>query len=85
MIRAVLDTDIFVSGLGWGGAPGRVLEAARTGRSITVTSPARLTELASLLACPKLRSALTDADPIGGIRVVTASEFVTLLDRLGGR
>jgi len=36
VIRAVLDTNIIVSGLGWGGAPGQVLEAARTGRFITV-------------------------------------------------
>lgn len=47
MIRAVLDTNVIVSGLGWGGAPGQVLEAARTGRFITVTSPALLTEVAS--------------------------------------
>jgi uncharacterized protein len=135
VIRAVLDTNIIVSALGWGGAPGQVLEAARTGRFIAVTSPALLTELTSVLAYPKLRDALTmaeafldryrrtaqivlpehrsealadeddnrlveaaeaastgfivtgdrlvlDADPIGDIRVVTAREFLTLIDRL---
>jgi len=135
VIRAVLDTNIIVSGLGWGGAPGQVLEAARTGRFITVTSPALLAELTSVLAYPKLRDALTkaeafldryrrtahiafpehrsealadeddnrlveaaeaatagfivtgdqlvlDADPIGDIRVVTAREFLALLEQL---
>lgn len=62
MIRAVLDTNVIVSGLGWGGAPGQVLEAARTGRFITVTSPALLAELTSVLAYPKLRDALSNAE-----------------------
>lgn len=134
MIRAVLDTNVIVSALGWGGAPGQVLEAARTGRFITVTSPALLAELTNVLTYPKLRDALTeaeafldryhstahivfperrsealadeddnrlvdaaeaataafivngnrlvlDADPIGDVRVVTAREFLTLLEQ----
>lgn len=61
-LRAVLDTNTIVSGLGWGGTPGQVLEAARTGRFIAVTSPALLSELTAVLAYPKLRAALTNAE-----------------------
>ena len=134
-LRAVVDTNLVVSGLGWAGPPGQVLDAAVDGRFILVTSVALLDELRAVLARSKLAdrfpapddvadrlaemSVLTDpqptarvladqadnrlveaahaggadlivtgdrlvadADPIGRIRVVTAAEFLMLLERL---
>jgi uncharacterized protein len=66
--RVVLDTNTIVSGLGWGGAPAAVLDAALAGRFDLVTSPALLDELRRVLAYPKLQAVIGDAD-----------EFVELL------
>ena len=49
MIRAVLDTNIIVSGLGWGGTPAAVLDAIVNGQVDLVTSPALLDELRRVL------------------------------------
>ena len=62
MIRAVLDTNTIVSGVGWGGPPGAVLDAALAGRFEIVTSPALLDELRRVLAYPKLQAVIGDAD-----------------------
>lgn len=64
MTQAVLDTNTWVSGLGWGGAPGEVVEAALAGRFEIVTSPALLDELRRVLTYPKLAAAFSDADEI---------------------
>jgi uncharacterized protein len=62
--RAVLDTNTWVSGLGWGGPPGEVVEAALAGRFEVVTSPALLDELRRVLAYPKLAAIFGGADEI---------------------
>ena len=61
MIRAVLDTNTIVSGVGWGGPPGAVLDAALAGHFDIVTSPALLDELRRVLAYPKLQAVIGDA------------------------
>lgn len=61
MIRAVLDTNTIVSGLGWGGPPGAVLDAALTGQFEIVTSPTLLDELRRVLDYPKLQAVIGDA------------------------
>jgi uncharacterized protein len=43
-VRAVLDTNVVLSGLFFGGVPGRVLEAWRDGRFTLVLSPPILAE-----------------------------------------
>ncbi len=48
MLRAVLDTNVFISAL-FGGTPEDVYRAALRGRFTLVTSPAILTELARAL------------------------------------
>lgn len=62
MIWAVLDTNVLVSGLGWRGAPARVVDAAVRGRFVLVTSEPLLDELGRVLAYPKLRRAFPDPD-----------------------
>ncbi len=53
--RVVLDTNVIASGLGWGGTPGAVLDAALVGRVTMVSSPPLLAELGRVLAYPKWR------------------------------
>jgi putative PIN family toxin of toxin-antitoxin system len=73
--RAVLDTNTWVSGLGWGGPPGEVVEAALAGRFDIVTSPALLDELRRVLAYPKLAAIFDDVDEIVGL-IALASHVV---------
>jgi predicted nucleic acid-binding protein len=48
VIRAVLDTNTIVSGLGWGGTPGAVLDAALAGRFEIVTGDQDLLTLSRI-------------------------------------
>lgn len=64
MTRAVLDTNTWVSGLGWGGPPGDVVEAALAGRFEVVTSHALLAELRRVLTYPKLAEMFGDVDEV---------------------
>ena len=57
-MRAVLDTNVLVSGLFWRGAPHQLLEQVRNGALSIVTSPALLAELSETLARPKLAAVL---------------------------
>jgi len=64
VIRAVLDTNTIVSGVGWGGSPGAVLDAALAGRFEMVTSPSLLDELRRVLSYPKLQAVIGGADEL---------------------
>jgi uncharacterized protein len=59
-MRLVIDTNTLVSGFGWGGPPGQVVDAVLSGRATLVTSPALLAELARVLAYPKLAAVFGD-------------------------
>lgn len=48
-MRLVLDTNIAISGLLWGGAPGRLIDAAVAGRVLLASSTALLAELHGVL------------------------------------
>jgi uncharacterized protein len=83
VIRAVLDTNTIVSGVGWGGPPGAVLDAAMAGHFESVTSPALLAELRRVLSYPKLQAVVGDADELIKLLalaaiVVTPTETVTI-------
>jgi uncharacterized protein len=83
VIRAVLDTNTTVSGVGWGGPPGAVLDAALAGRFEIVTSPAQLEELRRVLSYPKLQAVVGDANELIKLLalaavVVTPTETVTI-------
>ncbi len=65
MLRAVLDSNILVSGLlSRGGAPARVLDAWREGRFLLLTSPDILAELRAVLHYPRIQQnySLSDQD-----------------------
>lgn len=55
-MRAVIDTNILVSGLLWHGPPHALIERARDGTLTLITSPALL---ADVINRPKLRAILT--------------------------
>ncbi|MDN5344028.1 MAG: uncharacterized protein PWQ18_139 [Clostridia bacterium] len=55
MKKIVLDTNVLVSAIGWGGPPGRILEACLYGKLKLYISPALLDELSEVLARPKLK------------------------------
>jgi len=57
-MRAVLDTNVVVSALIWGGIPFALLEAATDGRIDLITSPVLLAELAEVLNRPHLSAQL---------------------------
>ena len=58
MIKAVLDTNVVVSGLLWNGPPRKILEAADEERIFLFTSRALLEELAYVLQRPKFKTSL---------------------------
>jgi uncharacterized protein len=59
-MRIVADTNTLVSGLGWGGPPGQVVDAVLGGQVRLVISPPLLGELARVLAYPKLAAVFDD-------------------------
>jgi uncharacterized protein len=84
VIRAVLDTNTIVSGVGWGGPPGAVLDAAPAGHFEIVTNPALLDELRRVLSYPKLQAVIGDADELIELlalaaTVITPTETVELV------
>lgn len=68
MIRsAVLDSNVIVSGLGWSGAPARIIEAVLAGELVLVTSSPLLAELRRVLAYPKLARAIPDGSRLADL------------------
>ena len=57
-MRVVLDTNVVVSALVWGGVPYKLIEAASAGEIELITSPALLTELRNVLSREHLASRL---------------------------
>jgi len=57
-VRLVLDTNIVVSGLIWGGVPRQLLDLGRDGRVIFFTSSVLLDELADVLEREKFAALL---------------------------
>jgi predicted nucleic acid-binding protein len=55
-MNVLLDTNIWISGLLWGGTPGKVLKLARIQQITVYVSTAQLDELSRTLNKPKLQS-----------------------------
>lgn len=60
-VRAVIDTNVLLSGLLWHGPPHAVITHLRNGTLSLVTSPALLSELARVLGRPKFDAILTNS------------------------
>jgi putative PIN family toxin of toxin-antitoxin system len=72
--RAVLDSNVIVSGLGWSGATARIIEAVLAGELVLVTSSPSLAELRRVLAYPKLATAIP-----GGARLADLVEMSSVV------
>ncbi|MGB4115757.1 MAG: putative toxin-antitoxin system toxin component, PIN family [Polaromonas sp.] len=58
MLRAVIDTNTWVSGLIWAGAPRRLIEAALNGDVLSLTSRTLSLEFERVLGYPRIEKAL---------------------------
>jgi len=72
--RAVLDSNVIVSGLGWSGAPARIVEAVLAGELMLVTSAPLLAELRRVIAYPKLAKVI-----LGGERLADLVEMSSIV------
>lgn len=83
--RAVLDTNVIVSGLGWRGAPATILDAVTDDRLVLVTSAALLAELRRVLEYPRLAKVIQGgaqlADLVAASGVVVAPSRVLTVVR----
>jgi putative PIN family toxin of toxin-antitoxin system len=74
--RVVLDTNVIVSGIGWGGAPAAILDAVSDDQLVLVTSAPLLAELRRVLEYPKLAKVIQGgaqlADLVAASGVVVA-------------
>lgn len=57
-MRAVIDTNVLLSGLLWRGAPHELLEQVRNGELTLISSPALLSELTDVISRPKFDAIL---------------------------
>jgi uncharacterized protein len=57
-VRAVIDTNVLLSGLLWRGTAHALIEQVRAGALVVISSPALLAELAEVVRRPKFQSAL---------------------------
>jgi uncharacterized protein len=70
--RAVLDSNVIVSGLGWSGPPARIIEAVLAGELVLVTSPPLLAELRRVLTYPKLAEVIPDGPRLADLVEMTS-------------
>ncbi len=57
-VRAVIDTNVLLSGLLWRGTPHRLIEEVRAGVLTLIASPALLAELGEVIRRPKFQEIL---------------------------
>jgi putative PIN family toxin of toxin-antitoxin system len=64
-VRAVVDTNVLLSGLFWRGRPHALIEQVRAGTLTLISSPALLAELAEVMNRPKFQAILarSNTDP----------------------
>jgi putative PIN family toxin of toxin-antitoxin system len=77
-VRAVVDSNVLLSGLFWHGPPHRLLEQIRNGRLALVSSPGLFAELADVLGRPKFQAILVRT----GIRAEAALAELSQLSEI---
>ena len=70
MQRAVIDTNTWISGLVWAGAPRHIVQSIRNRQLLSCTSSELLAELQRVLNYPRIHTVLTQ-------RGLVASELVS--------
>jgi putative PIN family toxin of toxin-antitoxin system len=79
-VRAVLDTNVAVSALLWGGPPERLIEAAGEGRLELFTSDALLAEFAGILGRTTFAAKLLEKSISGPELVARYAQLARLID-----
>jgi putative PIN family toxin of toxin-antitoxin system len=84
-MRAVVDTNVFISGLFWGGRPRRVMDLAAAGRFHALTSAELLLELEDVLTedfeVPQERVDLVLRDVLSYAEMIVPSEETSIAVR----
>ena len=75
-LKAVLDTNVWVSAIIWGGLPASIVKAAEDGKVLIIVSEEILQEISKALAYPRLREIYEE---IG----VTREELMEAVLRVG--
>jgi len=76
VIRVVLDTNVLVSGLLFGGTPGKLLDLWKTGTIRLIMSRVMLDEFLRVLAYPKLRLSEEEIHYLLYVEVLPHAEIV---------
>jgi putative PIN family toxin of toxin-antitoxin system len=76
VIRVVLDTNVLVSGLLFGGTPGKLVDLWKTGRIQLLMSREMLDELLKVLAYPKLQLSEAEIQYLLYVEVLPYIEMV---------
>lgn len=79
-MRAVIDTNVLVSGLFWHGAPHALLAQVRTGTLTLISSPALIAELSETISREKFRDILAQTGTDSGRILAEISLLVELVD-----
>jgi putative PIN family toxin of toxin-antitoxin system len=79
-VRAVIDTNVLLSGLLWRAPPHAVLEHVRAGALTLVSSPALLSEFADVVNRPKFQAILMMADAVPNALLAELQQLAEVLD-----
>lgn len=79
-MRAVIDTNVLVSGLLWHGAPHELIEHTRNGTLGLVSSPMLLSELERVICRPKFELILTRSNTSRESALVELRQLAELIE-----
>jgi putative PIN family toxin of toxin-antitoxin system len=83
-VRIVIDTNIWVSGLLWRGLPWKLLRLAEAGEVELCMAPARLTELAEVLAYERLQPRMEQLGFVSADLLVYAMRLASIFETPNG-
>jgi putative PIN family toxin of toxin-antitoxin system len=79
-VRAVIDTNVLLSGLLWFGTPHRLIEQVRAGVLTLVSSPALIAELAEVIGRAKFQAILERSDTDAQQMLAQVRQLVEIVD-----
>ena len=78
-MRVVLDTNVWLSGLLWGGVPAQILQLIEQGQLEAIASEEILTELRQTLDRPKLQKRLNQLGIATNAIILAVGQIVTIV------
>ena len=81
-MRAVIDTNVLLSGLLWHGAPHALMEYVRSGTLTLISSPALLAELADVVGRAKFDAILARSNTSRGRLVAEVRQLADVIEPL---